>query len=72
MANDAELAELVRMLPALRRLVVNDDTLATAAGLGTKLTTNDAQTITGEKTFKAVLRIQDGSGNLIHAFGTKS
>lgn len=73
MATDMELQELVAYLPLLRRLAAQDTTLADAAGKSTTMKTDTAATVQAEMTFRGVaVKVEDGSGNLIHAFGAKS
>lgn len=69
--SETVLQELAALLPSLRRMVANDTTLQRAAGLGETLTTDGDQTITGEKSFEAPIRVKDAStGTTIHAFGS--
>lgn len=72
--SESDLQALVALLPALRRIVANDETLERAAGLSETLTTTKAQTITAAKTFKgAAIKVTDATtGKLIHSFGAKS
>lgn len=70
--SESDLRQLVALLPALRRIVANDTTLQRAAGISETLTTDGQQTITGEKTFNAPVKVADasGSGTILHAFGS--
>lgn len=64
-------AAFLRRVPMIDRLAASDETIQRAAGFGTTLTTTDAQTIKGSKTFaQATLRFTDNTGTLIHGFGT--
>ena len=67
--------EILSYLPILERMGAAQDLeiQQRIAGKQTVLTVDDEQTINAQKTFaNAPVRVLDGTGTLIHAFGTKS
>lgn len=71
------MSDILSYLPVLDRIKNSQDLSVQQAIAGkadpTIINANDVQTINAQKTFaNAPVRVLDGTGTLIHAFGTKT